>query len=179
MRDRLTNFLVLQDPMLRNYQDPQLINLSTEILEQEGVCFDPDNVTLQGSYTDELSAHRARRLWAETLEEYFLLENNHDIVFSVLPDLEKHVFTLTCTFSTACARYAFWRLTNNQAPEVQYVIETAHIPLCDSRHEDILKAPDLRPLHEEAMIWSGGPRNRPDRQKKPNWLFSLIRRLCK
>lgn len=165
--------------MLYDQPSSQVISLTAEILETEGVCFDPDNVTLQGRYSDELSAFRAKKVWIETLEDNFLLENKHDISVAISPDLENHVFTLTCTFLTACARYAFWRLTNSQAPEVQYIIETAHIPLCDSRHDDLLRAPDLRSIREEPVIWNN---HRGSYRKKKNissWLLDIIQRLSK
>jgi len=130
-------------------------DLAENIELSDGVCFDPDNVSLRGCYSDELSAHRAKRLWVETLENCFLLEEGHDFSVRVRASLEKAQFVLVCEFGTACARYAFWRLTNNQAPEAQYVIETAHIPVCDSRQEDILRAPDMKSIHEEPFILRG------------------------
>lgn len=117
-----------------------------------GVCFDPENTVLKGYYCDEISAYRARKLWVEALEYNFLLEYGQDFHISIEGDAEIELFVLNCEFLTACARYAFWRITNHQAPEVQYVIETAHIPLCESRHEDILRAPDLRPIKEEPAV---------------------------
>jgi len=109
----------------------------------DGVTFDADNVILRGIYSDEISAFRARKMWIETFESSFLLELNHDYKLRVKID-ENGKYTLICEFFTACARYAFWRITNNQAPEAQYIIETAHIPVCDSRQNEILHAPDLR-----------------------------------
>ena len=131
------------------------IELTDELSRDLGVCFDPDNVVLQGVYGDEISAHRAKRMWRETLELNFLLDPGHDFALKVSPNLEEDKFKLTCHFLTACGRYAFWRITNNQAPEAQYVIETAHIPMCHSHHADIITAPDLRSVHEEPLILSG------------------------
>ena len=111
----------------------------------EGVCFDSENIALEGIYCDELSAHRAKKVWCEVLETSFLLDNGHDFKMLKLPNLENSKFVLKCTFHTACGRYAFWRLINHQTPEAQYVIETAHIPACDSRQCDFISAPDLSP----------------------------------
>ena len=134
----------------------ETIELTEEIPGIAGVCFDPDNITLQGCYPDELSAYRAKRLWIETLENCFLLEQGHDFSVCVRQHRDSSRFVLLCEFTTACARYAFWRLTNHQAPEAQYVIETAHIPICDSRHEDIMRAPDLKSIHDGPLVL-GGP----------------------
>ncbi len=126
----------------------------TEIIEADGtkqsdcVMFDSDLVTLIGVYSDEISAHRARKLWMETFADSFLLESKSDYTIVVSRD-ESGKFLLNCVFESACGRYAFWRLTNNQAPEAQYIIETAHIPLCDSHQEEIIHAPDLRSIHDE------------------------------
>jgi hypothetical protein len=38
------------------------------------------------------------------------------------------LYKVRCDFQTACGRYAFWRLTHHQAPEVQFLLETAHLP---------------------------------------------------
>jgi hypothetical protein len=141
----------------------QVFELTT-LIDSEGVTFDPEQITLQGCYKDEISAYRARKLWIETLETNFILEDGYDFEASVVALGDGLGFLLSCEFLTACARYAFWRLTNNQAPEAQYVIETAHIPLCESRHEDILRAPDLRSVHDEPMIFSAGYPLRPNRK---------------
>lgn len=87
------------------------------------VLFHPDTVTLQGFYQDQLAAYRAKRVWLDVLESGFLLEHQHDFCFSVISCLQEQRFLLTCEFLTACGRYAFWRLTNNQSPEAQYLIE--------------------------------------------------------
>lgn len=122
----------------------QLIELTEELPEIDGVRFDPESITLEGIYSDELSAYRARKVWTETLKSSFLLELDHDIQFKIVGSNSTR-FILSCEFKTACARYAFWRLTNHQAPEAQYQIETGHIPQCESREEDFLRAPDMRP----------------------------------
>jgi hypothetical protein len=93
-----------------------------------GVWYDPERVTLEGAYSDQVTAYRARRRWIRTLEMNFLLEGKHDFVVKVVLDEREGNFRVRCDFLTACGRYAFWRLTHNQAPEVQYLIETAHLP---------------------------------------------------
>ena len=112
----------------------------------QGVAFDPEQIHLVGIYADELSVFRARKNWSDTLESAFLLEKERDFNFSVERNYESQSFVLTCEFLTACGRYAFWRLTNQQAPEAQYEIETAHIPDSASRHSDFISAPDMKPL---------------------------------
>ena len=121
---------------------------------ERGVCFDPETMCLEGVYCDQLSAYRARRAWARILETTFLLEGGHDFHLAVLGGGVEDRFVLKCEFRTACARYAFWRLTNNQAPEAQYVIETAHIPHCDSRADELSAAPDLSPKEDMPLVLS-------------------------
>lgn len=138
--------------MQQDTLDTQLIELTNEICSIEGVQFDPESVSLVGLYKDELSLHRARKNWREVLESNFLLEPDYDYQISHLKNTEKLSFLLRCTFLTACGRYAFWRLTNDQAPEAQYIIETAHIPNSELRQPEFLGAPDLKPVEHLTNI---------------------------
>ena len=106
------------------------------------VVFDMDSLTLVGRYFDELSAHRAKRCWLKTLQDCFLLDLDTDLHIKVKTDKEKQQFLLICEFHSSCARYAFWRLTNNHVPEAAYLLETAHIP--ESINENFVEGADLR-----------------------------------
>lgn len=138
--------------MPQNLFDSHVVEIAPEAVRSTCVCFDPENVRLEGNYADQISAYRARRIWAETLERCFLLDQGHDFDVRVVSDLARARFTLRCSFTTACARYAFWRLTNQQAPEAQYLIETAHIPRCESHHDEFVAAPDLHSINESETI---------------------------
>lgn len=93
-----------------------------------GLWYDPDRLVIEGVYQDELAAYRARRRWIEALQENFLLEDTHDFSLKVKQSRGGRSFRVRCDFLTACGRYAFWRLTHHQAPEVQFLLETAHLP---------------------------------------------------
>jgi hypothetical protein len=97
-----------------------------------GLCYDPERLIVEGIYQDEVTAYRARKRWIETLRHNFLLEDAHDFVMKVKRVSGGRYFRVRCDFITACGRYAFWRLTHHQAPEVQMVLETAHLPHCNS-----------------------------------------------
>ncbi len=127
----------------------------TCIINSEGVCFDPDDITLLGVYSDELSLFRAKSGWTKVLESNFMLEDTHDFSIEIVKDYESLRFRLACRFNTACGRYAFWRITNYQAPEAQYEIETAHIPNSSSRQLDLISAPDLLPLYSTPLVVTG------------------------
>lgn|GEM_PF-2543977 len=99
-----------------------------EIPEGLGLWYDAERLILEGAYLDEITAYRARRRWIGTLETNFLLEGNHDFSLRVESDNSSRRFIVRCTFLSACGRYAFWRLTHHQAPEVQFLLETAHLP---------------------------------------------------
>ena len=129
----------------------QPIELNREIAQFASVCFDAEGLRLQGKYSDQLSAYRAKKIWAHTLETCFLLDSGYDFKIKVQTESEDDNFGLVCEFLSACARYAFWRLTNHQAPEAQYLIETAHIPNAASRQGDFVAAPDLRCLMEDGL----------------------------
>ena len=142
----------------------QLKNINSrtevEIRYFEGVCFDPDTYTIHGNYSDEVSAHRAKKCWLDILNQQFDIEKDSDLVVFIEPS-NCGSFLLNCRFSSASAKYAFWKCTNNQAPEVQYVLETAHIPICDSRYEELLQAPDLRSIFELPMVTNPPLAHRP------------------
>ncbi|MBN8549296.1 MAG: hypothetical protein J0M12_08285 [Deltaproteobacteria bacterium] len=162
--------------MAHQQSDPQVIELKDEFQWSEGVSFDPEHITLEGAYTDQLSAYRARKVWLETFETNFLLEPEHDFSLKVCSSFEDNKFALKCQFLTACARYAFWRLTNNQAPEAQYIIETAHIPNAELRHDDFLQAPDLKSVHEAAII-AGVERATREVEENTRGLAQMLKKL--
>ncbi|MCB0334200.1 MAG: hypothetical protein KDD55_11910 [Bdellovibrionales bacterium] len=124
-------------------------------ISQPDVCYDPEKITLEGRYSDELSAYRAKRNWQETFETYFLLDEGDDFELNVIRDQGAHNILLTCCFFSACGRYAFWRLTNDQAPEAQYRIETAHVPNAESRYADFVASPDLRRSQDGPLLLNG------------------------
>ena len=86
---------------------------------KEGLIYDAESVILAGKHTDELSAHRAKRQWKEVLSSYFLLESERDYELWVESAPEDDYFVVHCCFVSACGRYAFWRLVNQQAPEAE------------------------------------------------------------
>lgn len=93
-----------------------------------GLWYDADRLVLEGLYLDEITAYRARKRWIKTLESNFLLEEQHDFRIKVRVVADAGRYRVRCDFISACGRYAFWRLTHHQAPEVQYMLETAHLP---------------------------------------------------
>lgn len=134
----------------------------------DGVSYDSESISLCGLYSDELSAHRAKKIWIEAFTASFLLEEEHDFNITIQRENDKR-YLMICHFNTACARYAFWRITNGQAQEVKSLIETAHIPVCDSRREDILHAPDLKSIHDNPYT--------PARVRKATTLPDILKSL--
>lgn len=113
------------------------------------VIFDVDTLTLAGVYNDEVSAHRAKKRWIQTLQDCFLLDTDTDIKIRVKGDLSNHRYLLSCEFVSSCARYAFWRLTNNHVPEAAYLLEIAHIP--ESINQDFSEGADIRAAMEKEL----------------------------
>ncbi len=93
----------------------------------QGLIFDAEGVTLVGRFSDELSAYRARKQWREVLKTYFLLEEQRDYDMSVMSSPENGYNLLSCFFTSACGRYAFWRLINDQAPEAEEKLGEANL----------------------------------------------------
>jgi hypothetical protein len=123
---------------------------------REGVCFDPNEVTLEGCYRDQLSLYRAKRVWKLALEGNFLLESEHDFTIVAASNVGEMRYLLKCNFLTACGRYAFWRLTHNQAPEAQNLIETAHIPDGEAKALALAAAGDMVSQQREASAFFSG-----------------------
>lgn len=128
--------------MHSDHLQARTIELTHELPPPAAISFNSERLCLEGLYCDELSAYRARRSWKSTLVSLFLLEEEEDFAFVVQRN-EEDLYSLECQFLTACARYAFWRLTNHQAPEAQYMIETAHLPVTERSFPDLSGAPDL------------------------------------
>lgn len=99
------------------------VETNNELLQytkyKEGLIYDAESVILAGKYTDEMSAHRAKKTWIDVLGSYFLLESERDYELWVTTDLTEEYFVIHCCFISACGRYAFWRLVNQQAPEAE------------------------------------------------------------
>ena len=155
----------------------EYIELREEIPSGGHVAFDSNSALLEGSYDDELSCHRAKKGWVQVLENQFLLEKDYDFTLKIKRDHEAGSFSLKCNFVTACGRYAFWRLTNAQALEAQYTIETAHIPHAESMYEKLLSAPDLAEKQELTIRELNDELPYPS-YKKPSvvhWLRALIK----
>jgi hypothetical protein len=159
--------------------EERVIELTKEIALLNQVSFDPHTATLEGQYQDELSAHRAKKVWIETLEHNFLLDSGHDFNISMSGSIAEGEFRIECFFGTACGRYAFWRLTNNQAPEAQYSIETAHIPNAESLYARMLSAPDLDRKKKTAIFEIPEQFQQLTSQKKGvvTWLKGLLRKV--
>ncbi len=111
-----------------------------------GLIYDADTVSLIGKYTDELSCYRARKNWVELFSNYFLLESDRDYNILVESDLDSGVFIINCIFTSACGRYAFWRLVNQQAPEAEQKLgETVILNDCS-----------LESKKDECTVWVTG-----------------------
>lgn len=138
-----------------DYAGTQLIELSRKIGLDSPVRFDPETSALAGVYTDELAVHRAKRGWRSVLETNFVLELGHDFTLEIVEDPTTGRYLMRCEFISGCGKSAFWRITNHQAPETQCIIETAHIPISDSLFEELVAAPDMRPLDDEEPFIPG------------------------
>lgn len=116
----------------------------SELAKKSGLIFDAEGVTLIARCNDELSAYRAKKNWVLVLKSYFLLELERDYELSVLASPEHGYFTVSCFFISACGRYAFWRLINDQAPEAELklgALQTSNSSPCRATLFGLIKAP--------------------------------------
>jgi hypothetical protein len=125
-----------------------------------GLWYDAERLLLEGIYLDEVSAYRARRSWIKAFEMNFLLEDIHDFRVKVSFDVEESHYRVQCSFTSACGRYAFWRLTHHQAPEVQFALETAHLPhVATMRFVDSIIDADEEAL---SQVFCAAPEEKPE-----------------
>lgn len=83
------------------------------------LTYDAEGVSLIGKYNDEISAHRAKRTWKNVLGNSFLLDEGRDYELWISGSIADNNFMISCSFLSACGRYAFWRLINEQAPDAE------------------------------------------------------------
>lgn len=100
-----------------------------------------DDIAMSASYPDELSAHRARKVWRDILIRVYLLEDESDYRLEVVKDADK--FALVCDFISSCGHYAFWRLSHKQASHVEEELCLAHLPTVNSSPEEFSLNVDL------------------------------------
>ena len=142
-----------------------------------GLWYDAERLLLEGVYLDEVSAYRARRSWIKAFEMNFLLEDIHDFRVKVAFDSEDSRYRVQCNFTSACGRYAFWRLTHHQAPEVQFALETAHLPHVTS----IRFVDSIIESEEEALsqVLCAPPEEKPDHEVFSEMLHLIQRKTRK
>ena len=89
------------------------------------INFHPTVPQFTGVYSNEIRRQYAKRSWEKELGSNFLLDRGHDY------ELVKYegcgYYKLLCDFKTACGRYAYWRLTNDKAPDSLAIIAAAHV----------------------------------------------------
>lgn len=110
---------------------------------------------ITGTYTHELTLHRAKKLWEQVLESYFLLDRHTDFLIKTRANHETGEYSLWCFFTSACGRYACWRIAHDHAPEALALIEVAHIPQATSKDLDRAAAPNAMihpPSHLEKSL---------------------------
>lgn len=149
-------------------QTPAPVSISNET---KGVFFDTDRLIITGFYSDEIGAYRAKKTWSLALEQSFLLDSGHDFKVKVVRNMDAALYELRCEFTTACGRYAFWRLTHNQAPETQFLMEHAHRPSLN---------PDSYPMvedDEEGIPFVQGYGESGHRPEWRNYIKSLLTRI--
>ena len=81
--------------------------------------YNSHELSITGHFLDQLSAYRKRREWIAVLSNHFLLETERDFEISIASEIQSGTHRLCCSFTSACGRYAFWRLKNRQAPEIE------------------------------------------------------------
>lgn len=117
------------------------------------VSYNKNAYEIVGEYSNELLLFRAKKFWKAALLDTFLLEYATDFKLKVKRNSKNSIYHLICTFHSACGRYAFWRINNDQNPEVRYIIETAHQTQTADNYDKILnKFPKFTILTDQSLI---------------------------
>ncbi len=128
-----------------------IIDLNQNVKYLSDISYDLTLYTITGTYDDEISLFRAKKFWAQAFNDVFLLEKKYDFNFKLKKDLNK--FQLICSFVSACGRYAFWRINNNQNPEVKYLIEISHMPFIFQNYDEIINGyPNFKNSSEQDIL---------------------------
>ena len=140
------------------------------------VSYIPETYKIVGEYSNEIYLFRAKKFWKMALQDTFLLETGTDFQFQIKKNAKMNVYTLTCTFKSACGRYAFWRVNNNQNPEAKYIIESAHLTQTADNYDAILnKGPNFIVSHDSDILC--------DIEDKANniseVLKNIVKKICK
>ena len=136
------------------------------------VSYDKDTYKVIGEYSNELYLFRAKKLWKTVLQDTFLLEEVTDFKFQVRKNSKLNVFTLSCTFKSACGRYAFWRINNNQNPEVTYILEAAHLTQTTDNYDQLLnRTPNFIVSHNSEILC--------DIEDKANNISEILKKIVK
>jgi hypothetical protein len=119
-----------------------------DLLDSAKISISEAESLITGTYTHELTLYRARKLWEQVLESYFLLDKHTDFLIKTRANHETGEYSLWCFFTSACGRYACWRIAHDHAPEALAMIEVAHIPQSASKEFDRISAPNasIKPI---------------------------------
>ena len=92
---------------------------------KESLIYDAEQAKLLARYGNQMAAYRARKEWSVILDAFFLLEAERDFSLELRENAASREYMLECNFVSACGRYAFWRLINQQAPEAEKKLRAA------------------------------------------------------
>lgn len=139
------------------------------------IVYDTSNVSLISRFVDEISAYRARKQWVAVFHDHFLLDTERDYEITVCPSTGGEEYILSCLFSSACGRYAFWRLINHQAPEAEAALH--HSPSSKGKKSQQIVA-DFGATAEGAEPYLlADPNALKRRRRKDTWYQNLMRTL--
>lgn len=158
------------------------LSLSESRRGKPSIVFDAASVALLGKFSDELSAYRTRKKWFDVLHSYFLLEQERDYEMNVECSHDENKYVLTCGFTSACGRYAFWRLINHQAPdaEVKLCHTVATATIGEERVAVIRAHSDRTTVSNERFPWimtGTSPDTKEKRTGTPKRISAIIDKL--
>ena len=139
------------------------------------LVFDAEAVTLTGHYLDELGAYRARREWMDILNSFFLLEKDRDYEMEVVYSESDDLYFLDCVFVSACGRYAFWRLINNQAPEAENRLGSLSASSDTASFlSNLFRSPVGNKKSDPWVISAPNSDETPSRERKPTLIGGIL-----
>lgn len=95
-----------------------MLNLIRPADKKVGIIFDCNSMCLIGEFTDELSAHRAKKRWKQIYNEHFEIYCPSDF------DIWVEDVRVFIRHESASARYAYWCMVNKGAERTLFNLTT-------------------------------------------------------
>lgn len=90
------------------------------------INFDPEALSIQARYDDEVARFRAKKRWETLFTEIYLLEPKTDFRITLFSDEDRLFFYMVCHFVSQVGKYVFYRITSDQNNAAVRTLKVSH-----------------------------------------------------